>query len=245
MQSPTIRARVQAADQLPGEVPGMLLIVNDLAEGTDEDEFNRWYQEQHVPNRLGIPGFRNARRYRAIDGQPAYIALYECDSVQVLLSKNYTDRVANPTDWAKKILPKFRNVLRAACRQTLSIGDGVGGTAILVQCKPMAGRYDVARRFIEEEFAPRLMRSGALVRLSLLETDTAVTGMPSSERRLRNDQDNYPHWVLFIENYDLDKAALTLHAEILACEAAKTGLLFGTWARYRLICARYAESFQS
>ena len=217
------------------EVPGVLLIVNDVDEGA-EDELNRWYQEEHLPNRLAIPGFRRARRYRAIDGQPAYVAFYECDSVDVLTSSDYRDRVANPTPSTRRILPRFRNVLRSACRQTLSIGGGIGGTAILVQCKPMAGRYDAARRFLETEFGPRLLREGALVRLSLLETDTAVTGMPSSERELRNDQDNYPHWILFIETYDLDKAALSLHAGILECEAAKTGLLFGTWARYQLIC---------
>lgn len=216
------------------EVPGVLLIVNDVDEGAD-DEVNRWYQEEHLPNRLAIPGFRRARRYRAIDGRPTYVACYECDSVDVLTSGEYRERVANPTPWTRRMLPRFRNVIRAACRQTLSIGGGIGGTAILVQCKPMAGRHEAARRYLETEFAPRLIREGALVRLTLQETDTAVTGMPSSERALRNDQDNYPHWVLFIESYNLDKAALTLHAGILECEAARTGLLFGTWARYQLI----------
>ena len=217
------------------EVPGVLLIVNDVDDDA-EDELNRWYQEEHLPNRLAVTGFRRARRYRAIDGQPAYVAFDECDSGAVLTSSDYREKVANPTPSTRRILPRFRNVLRSACRQTLSIGRGIGGTAILVQCKPMAGRYDAARRFLETELGPRLLREGALVRLSLLETDFAVTGMPSSERELRNDQDNYPHWVLFIETYDLDKAALSLHAGILECEAAKTGLLFGSWARYRLIC---------
>lgn len=222
------------------EVPGVLLIVNDIDADADE-EMNRWYQEEHLPNRLAIPGFRRARRYHAIDGQPEYVAFYECDSVDVLSSNDYRDKVANPTPSTRRILPRFRNVMRSACRLTLSIGGGIGGTAIIVQCKPMAGRYPQARRFLEAELGPRLRREGALVRLSLLETDTAVTGMPSWERQLRNDQDNYPHWVLFIETYDLDKAALSLHAGILECEAAKTGLLFGTWARYRLICVVGAD----
>jgi hypothetical protein len=231
----TAEKEVPSASEPAIEVPGVLLIVNDVDEDA-EDELNRWYQEEHLPNRLAIPGFRRARRYRAIDGQPAYVAFYECDSVDVLTSRDYRDKVANPTPSTRRILPRFRNVLRSACRQTLSIGRGIGGAAILVQCKPMAGRYDAARRFLETELGPRLQREGALLRLTLLETDTAVTGMPSSERELRNDQDNYPHWVLFIETYDLDKAALSLHAGILECEAAKTGLLFGTWARYQLIC---------
>lgn len=237
---------VQAHEQQPGRapaaagVPGVLLIVNDVDAHADE-EMNRWYQDEHLPNRLAIRGFRRARRYNAIDGQPEYVAFYECDSLDVLSSREYRDEVANPTPSTRRILPKFRNVMRSACRLTLSVGGGIGGTAIIVQCKPMAGRDAQARAFVETELAPRLRREGALVRLSLLETDTAVTGMPSSERELRVDQDNHPHWVLFIETYDLDKAALSLHAGILECEAAKSGLLFGTWARYRLICVVSAD----
>jgi hypothetical protein len=87
-----------------------------------------------------------------------------------------------------------------------------------------------------------MLREGALVKLSLLETDTAVTGMPSWERTIRNDQENYPHWVLLIETYDLDKAALALHATSLEAEVAKTALLFGTWARYQLICVVSARA---
>ena len=224
----------------PQTVPGALLIVNDVDSDAD-DELNRWYQEEHLPNRLAIPGFRRVRRFRAIDGRPTYVALYECDSVEVLFCDEYRDKVANPTASTRRILPRFRNVLRAACRQTLSIGGGIGGAAIVVQCKPMAGRNEVARRYLEHEFGPRMLREGALVKLSLLETDTAVTGMPSWERTVRNDQENYPHWVLLIETYDLDKAALALHATSLEAEVAKTALLFGTWARYQLICAVSAQ----
>jgi len=222
-------------------VPGALLIVNDVDADAD-DELNRWYHEEHLPNRLAIPGFRRARRFRAIDGKPTYVAFYECDSVEVLSCNEYRDKVANPTASTRRILPRFKNVLRAACRQTLSIGGGIGGAAIVVQCKPMAGRNDVARRYLEHEFGPRMLREGALVKLSLLETDTAVTGMPSWERTLRNDQENYPHWVLLIETYDLDKAALALHATSLEAEVAKTALLFGTWARYQLICVVSARA---
>lgn len=222
-------------DRAP-EVGGALLIVNDIDEGADE-ELNRWYQTEHLPNRLAIPGFQRARRYRAIDGQPAYIAFYECASVEVLKSNSYLDRVANPTPWTRRVLPRFRNVMRAACRLTLSIGAGIGGSAILVLCKPMAGRERDAREFLASVLAPRLLIDGAMVRMCLLETDSAVTGMPSEERSLRNDQDNYPHWLLLVETYNLDKAALLLHALILQYEAAEVGLLFGSWSRYRLIAA--------
>jgi hypothetical protein len=58
----------------------------------DEDAFNAWYDEEHVPLRLGVPGFLAARRYRATEGEaagPRYLALYELASRDVLASDAY------------------------------------------------------------------------------------------------------------------------------------------------------------
>jgi hypothetical protein len=35
-----------------------------------EDEFNKWYNTQHVPERLAIPGFQSAARYVSLEGTP-------------------------------------------------------------------------------------------------------------------------------------------------------------------------------
>ncbi|MBK5104531.1 MAG: hypothetical protein JJE42_09805, partial [Burkholderiales bacterium] len=123
-----------AIDEAVPDASGVLLVLNDIVE-TAEDEFNRWYQQQHVPERLRVPGFRTARRYRAVDGGPAYMAVYECESIAVLASEPYLERLRNPTDWTRKVMPGFRNMLRSACRQTWSLGAGVGGGAIVVQCQ--------------------------------------------------------------------------------------------------------------
>ena len=44
-----------------------------------EDEFNRWYNEEHLPDvRRRFPQITSARRYRATDGQdPRYLVVYE------------------------------------------------------------------------------------------------------------------------------------------------------------------------
>jgi hypothetical protein len=220
-------------------VPGVLLILNDVLEGM-EDEFNRWYQQQHLPERLSVTGFKRARRYMAVGGQPAYMAIYDCQSIDVLSSQAYRERLANPTEWTRKVMPSFRNMLRSACSETWTIGDGIGGSAIVVQCKPIRGREDDARRYIKDTLGPRLMQCNSMVKLSLWEADAAVTGGPSPEMALRGTPDNYAHWVLFIESFDLAEMALALHSQILACEGAQTGLLIGSWMRYQLIYERSA-----
>jgi hypothetical protein len=68
-------------------VPKHLLIVETNCTDGDEDEFNRWYDEVHVPELLQIPGFNHVSRYRATETQPSrrpieqrYIALYEVEA---------------------------------------------------------------------------------------------------------------------------------------------------------------------
>ncbi len=46
------------------DAQGVLFVSNDIVEAAEE-EFNRWYQQQHLPERLSAPGFKTARRYRA------------------------------------------------------------------------------------------------------------------------------------------------------------------------------------
>ena len=217
--------------------PGVLLVLNDVAEGADDEEFNRWYQQQHVPERLAVPGFRTARRYRAVGAQPAYMAVYECDAIEVFTSKPYLERLANPTEWTTRIMPSFRNMLRSACRETWSAGAGAGGGAFVVQCRPGQGRAEAARRYVQDTLAPGLMQSAALARMALWEADAAYTGGPSPEAMLRGGADKSADWVLFLESYDPARTASVLPAQLSADQAAVAGLLLDPWSRYQLIYA--------
>jgi hypothetical protein len=59
---------------------GILLVQSRPASAEDEVAYNRWYDEVHIPEILGIDGFRSARRLRAEDGE-SYLALYEVDDI--------------------------------------------------------------------------------------------------------------------------------------------------------------------
>ena len=51
-----------------------------------EEEYNRWYDEQHSPDVLRVPGFKAARRFRlsqtfaSSPNAPAYAAVYEIEA---------------------------------------------------------------------------------------------------------------------------------------------------------------------
>ena len=53
-----------------------------------------WHLTEHMPERVGIPGFNRGRRFRAADSatHPALFTLYECDTMQVLQGQDYTNR---------------------------------------------------------------------------------------------------------------------------------------------------------
>src|SRR2546430_12408854 len=54
---------------------GMLLTSMDV-DASDEAEFNRWYDREHLEERVAIDGFLEARRYVAHEGKPKYLCLY-------------------------------------------------------------------------------------------------------------------------------------------------------------------------
>ena len=72
---------------------GLLAVWNDIA-AEDEAEFNAWYVEEHIPERLGIPGILNARRYRDAASPLAYAAIYDTESLATLTSPAYLERLA-------------------------------------------------------------------------------------------------------------------------------------------------------
>ena len=57
---------------------GLLLMMTDIDPANEED-FNRWYEEEHLDERMRIPGFINARRFTALEGGPKYLALYDLE----------------------------------------------------------------------------------------------------------------------------------------------------------------------
>ena len=77
-----------------------------------EAEFNRVYDTEHFPMLSKVPGVRSAARYRldhsTVPTMPRYLAIYECDSAEVIDSPAWT-KAAEIGDWAPKIRPHTTN----------------------------------------------------------------------------------------------------------------------------------------
>ena len=127
---------------------GVLAIWSD-AVPEHAEEFNSWYTNQHLPERVGVPGFRRGRRYvQDTPGELKYFTLYECADIGVLESAAYLERLNNPTDWTRRAMPFFSNGRRAAMVVASSAGAGVGGLAATIQFSPGAGRAEELQSWI-------------------------------------------------------------------------------------------------
>jgi hypothetical protein len=101
---------------------GLLVIWTDVAPEY-EAEFNEWYDKEHVPQLLTVPGILTGRRYLAVEGKPKYIAAYEMADEKVLESAAFREVRDKPTDWSRKMIPQFRNTQRGTFKQIFSYGD--------------------------------------------------------------------------------------------------------------------------
>ena len=82
---------------------GLLMVWVDVP-ADREDEFNRWYNEEHLPELLAVPGVLSAARYEAVSSGPKHLACYELESSAVVDSDAFKDRPA--TEWAQRVGPR-------------------------------------------------------------------------------------------------------------------------------------------
>jgi hypothetical protein len=82
----------------------LLMVWTDVP-ADKEAEFNRWYNEEHLAERLAVPGFLAAARYEAVKGSPKHLAYYELEDTAVLESEAYRRVTVNPTPWTQRCSP--------------------------------------------------------------------------------------------------------------------------------------------
>ena len=105
---------------------GFLLVTMDPPPNVEE-EFNDWYDTEHVPDRLAIEGFESGRRFVCVSGWPKYLALYDLREIGVLESEAYRKLSwGSFSPWTKRILNKVKGQYRASGDQIYP-GDALTG----------------------------------------------------------------------------------------------------------------------
>ena len=89
-------------DKLKGT--GMLAVWSEVPP-EHEEEFNEWYNQEHISERLSVPGVLSAARYEAVKSGPKHLAVYELEHPSVMQSSEYVTLKNNPTKWSKRMSP--------------------------------------------------------------------------------------------------------------------------------------------
>jgi hypothetical protein len=185
----------------------MLLTSMDI-DPSDEAEFNRWYDREHLLERVAIDGFLEARRYVAHQGSPKYLCLYSTATFDVLDSPAYRFALANPTDWSKTNLARFKNMIRTVARVTVSRGQGRGAALGIIRLRPAAGSKDTLRDAFREKLDP--VMSDGIVSMHLIESDPVLskplTASPSVSDPGSGD------WFILIDGTDVNAIAAVIAA---------------------------------
>ena len=98
----------------PAPVNAGGLLVNAMNVAPEaEDDFNAWYDQEHIPALAAVPGTLLARRYRADENGSSthkYLAIYHLETPDVTRSEAWAAAVDTP--WSARARPHFQDRLR-------------------------------------------------------------------------------------------------------------------------------------
>ena len=183
---------------MPMAGKGMLLTSMDI-DAADEIEFNRWYDREHLEERVAISGFLEARRYIAHHASPKYLSLYSTATFEVLDSPAYRTALGNQTAWSKANIARFKNMIRAVARITISRGTGRGAVLGILRLRPDATAKDALRAALHDRLDPK-DRDG-IISMHLMENDPALS-KPLTDNASVSDP-GADDWFVLIDGTDV------------------------------------------
>ena len=183
---------------LAGEA--VVAIWNDIPADTRE-QFYDWHINEHMPERVGIPGFRRGRRYIAIDAatRPEFFTLYELDTMQVAQGTDYANRLNDQTPATAHVTARFQNTFRALSRVLVSHGPGGGGVMLTIRFGCDDAHIPALKALVRA--------AGQAARITgahFCQGDAAASSVRTVETRGRTDIQTPPDCFLMIEATDAE-----------------------------------------
>ncbi|MGB3500214.1 MAG: hypothetical protein WBA44_01220 [Mesorhizobium sp.] len=176
--------------------------------------FHEWHSKEHLPERLGIAGFRRGSRWQK-EGSGDFFVIYELADYDTLVSDGYLARLNDPTPWSQEMMPLHRDMVRSQCRVVASHGRGVAALMATVRLSPAAGQGERLLAHLETA-VEALPQSVGITGAHLLRTDTPQAAV-TTEQQIRGG-DATADWIVLVTGHDAGAIDATL-AEALSAEA--------------------------
>ena len=155
-----------------------------------EEDYNQWHSKEHMPERMSVKGFFRAFRCVGLKGtndNDKYFMMYDVKSKGILSSKQYLNRLNNPTDWTSKILSKYVYPSRAICEviKTKSLTSGLSGFFVTI-------RYLAKNNKIKEfdNISDTIMSKNGIFSIHCFQSDKEISLLKTKEKVIRSSQGN-------------------------------------------------------
>lgn len=149
-----------------------------------EAEFHDWYNTEHIPARLAIPGFVRARRFESIDGLRNYLAVYEIDDLEVFATPEFRALKDRPSLRTRSMLAGVSGFTRYICSTVSDRGNPAFGPVLSVNAFKVPAQHRQAfDDWYENEHIGRLLAGAGWLRVRRF----AVT---------ESDDDKWTHFAL-------------------------------------------------
>jgi hypothetical protein len=114
------------------DLPGILFVWTDV-EPEHEQDFNQWYDQEHVKERVALPGFLSGVRYQSVNGARRYLGLYRTETLAAFQTPAYFQAFRHQTPWSVSNLGRMRNPMRRVCSISAETGAGRGSWLAVVR----------------------------------------------------------------------------------------------------------------
>ncbi|USP74902.1 hypothetical protein yc1106_02176 [Curvularia clavata] len=189
--------RLMGASPALTEAEGLLILWASIdPKAVDEGALNDWWTNEHLPERLSLPGFQRARRYRALqpqNGQNEYLALYQTSNLRHLASTDYLHALNHPTRRTAQFMPLLAKMSRFACESISARSLSAPSSdepanvrdmlfMVVYQVATPGLEHDLFRAIGEHIDAARNGISVAITHTQLAKVDEQVTNIGSASK---------------------------------------------------------------
>ena len=153
-------------------------------------DYNLWHSLEHMPERMSVKGFLRAFRCVGLKGtndKDKYFMMYDVKSKDILSSRQYLNRLNNPTDWTSKILSKYVYPSRAICEviKTKSLTNGLSG--FFVTIRYLSQNNDIKNFY---NISDEIMKQNGIFSIHCFQSDREISLIKTKEKVIRSFQGN-------------------------------------------------------
>ncbi|TFK19913.1 hypothetical protein FA15DRAFT_153790 [Coprinopsis marcescibilis] len=116
---------------------GLLFVLGEPGSLVSEQDFNAWYDIDHAPARLTVPGFNSASRYKAHDTEkPTWLAIYDLDTADTAYNDAYKSLSADAPQYEKDLVPKLETLDRRIYKLVQTAKDSTFESSLPLAAPP-------------------------------------------------------------------------------------------------------------